>query len=395
MRALQFGLLKNDHYKGMVLLGMGEMEQLFFVVVNDSKEDIIKDGADVVLARALNISDQSVQKLLDRVPGVITKPTSKAKAKAVAEGFAKAGISSTVKAVADSPTSFGKRAAVDSSGVVVAEKPITKAKSITAIEAKNKISSREALKQQSEIINEVEDAKPETKTDDINKEKNENEEKAVTAPKDIPKDSLGLYKSVWRSKLWRKIFSISTTTALILFLSNLIIFWALVRPIVTEQITMARLEPSLVSSASLSDSIELSEAGLIVSPKLLTKLVKTIDTKSIDFLVISDINGKAVSNWHPNYAISSELSADILRQSKLATKGNTGIYYKNSDKSFLEKLISFNNESIAYQPLIKNSQIAGSIVLGVSNISTKNLINRLFTLLAYTPNLQFFVPMQL
>lgn len=385
MRVLQYGLLKVYYSKGIVIVGMGEMEQLFVVVVNDSKEEIIKDGADVVLARALNLSEQSVQKLLDRVPGVVTKATSKTKAKAVAENFAKAGISCTIKAVSATKNDFTKQSNIGTAPVAVAVKPVAKATDVVTKEkTETKITRPEAKPDKAEekkVEETITDkAKPEQQTVAESKSKTAADEKPVEPRRLVPADSASLYRSAWRSKLWRKIFSISSTTALALFLANLIIFWALVRPIVTEQITKARLEPSLVSSASLSDSIDLVDGELLVSPRLLTKLVKTIDTKSIDFLVISDINGKTVSNWHPNYAISSELNADILQQSKFAGQGNTGIYYKNSDKSFFEKLISFNQESIAYQPLIKNSQIAGSIIIGVSNISTNNLINRLFKL---------------
>ena len=380
MRVLQYGLLKVYYSKGIVIVGMGEMEQLFVVVVNDSKEEIIKDGADVVLARALNLSEQSVQKLLDRVPGVVTKATSKTKAKAVAENFAKAGISCTIKAVSATKNDFTKQSNIGTAPVAVAVKPVAKATDVVTKEKiETKITRPEAKPDKAKEVK-AEEAKTEPQTVNEDKPKAAADEKPVEPRRLVPADSASLYRSAWRSKLWRKIFSISSTTALALFLANLIIFWALVRPIVTEQITKARLEPSLVSSASLSDSIDLVDGELLVSPRLLTKLVKTIDTKSIDFLVISDINGKTVSNWHPNYAISSELNADILQQSKFAGQGNTGIYYKNSDKSFFEKLISFNQESIAYQPLIKNSQIAGSIIIGVSNISTNNLINRLFKL---------------
>ena len=161
-------------------------------------------------------------------------------------------------------------------------------------------------------------------------------------------------------------------------MANLLIFWGLLRPLLIEQITKARLEPGLVSSASLSESVELSEGELLVSPKLLTRLVKTIDTKAIDFLVISDLKGNIVSNWHPNFAIDEELKQDIKEKAALAANGNIGIYYKNQEKSFFQRLFSPKDAGIAYQPLIKNSQIAGSIIIGVANKSTLSLLNRLF-----------------
>ncbi|HHO55089.1 MAG TPA: hypothetical protein ENK21_01775, partial [Trueperaceae bacterium] len=73
------------------------MEKLYFVEVNDSKEDIIAETSLELLARALGISEQGVNKLLARVPGAVTKAIPKPQAKKIAENFAKAGISTKVQ----------------------------------------------------------------------------------------------------------------------------------------------------------------------------------------------------------------------------------------------------------------------------------------------------------
>ena len=363
---------------------MSEMEKLYFVEVNDSKEDIIAETSLELLARALGISEQGVNKLLARVPGAVTKAIPKPQAKKIAENFAKAGISTKVQ-------EFGKTSPSKTPTTISNVKPKTTSTSATAVKVKTETITETKPK-----------AIPETKETPVSIDKAVAEKASQTDSKDqaieiraeerketitdsvksssiTELNSADLYKPIFKTKLWRKIFSISSTTALLLFFANMAIFWFAIRPILQEQLIMARLEPSLVSSASLSDNVAVKNDSLIVSPQLLTQLVKTIDTKSIDFLVISDLNAKTVTNWHPNFAIDNNLEQEILKQAQLAVKGNTGIY-KQNETGLLQKIISPNAISIAYQPLLKDSQIVGATILGIANTSINNLLNRIFLL---------------
>jgi len=363
------------------------MEDLYFVIVNDTKEEILKDSSQELLARALGISAQGVEKLLARMPGPVTKAIPKPQAKKVAENFAKAGVSTTVKSVSEKlikPTDRKLTPSSKTSSVTAtAVKP--KPKEVKTIETKPQ---KQIIETKTEAKSEIKpEATPATIKSEISQpEITAKQEPTAASPtqKDVKSssiseiDSADLYKPIFKTRLWRKIFSISSTTALLLFLANMALFWFAIRPILQEQLIMARLEPSLVASASLSDNVTISNNSLQVSPQLLTQLVKTIDSKSIDFLVISDINANTVSNWHPNFAIDNNLKQEIIKQAKLAIKGNTGIYKQDSTANFIQKIINPNAISIAYQPLLKDSQIVGATILGIANTSINNLLNRIF-----------------
>lgn len=365
------------------------MEQLYFVKVNDTKEEIIKEQGQDLLTRALGISEEAVAKLLERVPGAITKPIQKSQAKQIAENFAKAGISTTVVVFSKAKASSIVRPKANTPS----QKSQINTVSSTAVKAKPKAtvaSKIEEPKPSNSVATTAEDKSKELsvkeiKLDEPSKadasiESLETSEASVKDSSISTLDSADLYRPILRTRLWRKIFSISSTTALLLFFANLVIFWFAIRPIVQEQIIMARLEPSLVSSASLSDSVTVRNNSLIVSPQLLTQLVKTIDTKSIDFLVISDLKAKTVTNWHPNFAISNNLEQEISKQAQFAVKGNTGIYKQTDSNGFIQKILNPNTVSIAYQPLLKNSQVVGATIIGISNQAINNLLNRILLL---------------
>lgn len=308
------------------------------------------------LAEAFKVELAKVERLIKRLPDVVTKPVSETEAVAVARRFREAGFAAEVReaALVTSP--------------ITAPPPQERgegAMELSAAELKSRLAGT---------------ARAQPPTAEAGAASPARSSRRQLSTTDTMTDSEpGAARR--RGSLRRKLLSVAIIPTVLTVLGALVVVYLTARPALYEQLLESARNPAIATAASLSNSLAEQNATEINYLQLLDTILITrqaFERGNISFIVSTDLEGNPLPGY---FAGSGSFTAgpgeleNAIRKEALAAIAQ-GPNAEDVSSTRLE-VAGGNRIEIVAQPLSSGGEPFGAIVVGVSDKAVVAQVNRI------------------